>query len=90
MYKPYGKVLFQEMITGRRRKLNSMTEPTARKKHPFLKPIMIVIATALIISPSYVVEYLMSHGKLSISLSALVSLAMFLVGAFLMVSLLRE
>jgi hypothetical protein len=51
---------------------------------------MVVVAAALLTSPAYVGGYLLSHGKLSISLVALVSLAMFLIGAFLMVKLLRE
>lgn len=67
-----------------------MKEPIPEKKRGFLDVVMIVVAAALIISPAYVAGYLLSHGKLSISLAALVSLAMFLVGAFLMVKLLRE
>jgi hypothetical protein len=67
-----------------------MKEPMSRNKRGFLDVIMVVVAAALVISPAYVGGYLLSHGKLSISLVAIVSLAMFLVGAFLMVKLLRE
>lgn len=67
-----------------------MKEPILEKKRGFLDVVMIVVAAALIISPAYVGGYLLSHGKLSISLVALVSLAMFLIGAFMMVKLLRE
>jgi hypothetical protein len=67
-----------------------MKEPMPEKKRGFLDVVMIVVAAALIIGPAYVGGYLLSHGKLSISLVALMCLAMFLVGAFLMVKLLRE
>jgi hypothetical protein len=67
-----------------------MKEPILEKKRGFLDVVMVVVAAALITSPAYVGGYLLSHGKLSISLVALVSLAMFLIGAFLMVKLLRE
>jgi hypothetical protein len=67
-----------------------MKEPMSERKRGFTDVVMIVVAAALIISPAYVGGYLLSHGKLSISLVALVSLAMFLVGAFLIVKLLRE
>jgi purine-cytosine permease-like protein len=67
-----------------------MKEPMPEKKRGFTDVVMIVVAAALIISPAYVGGYLLSHGKLSISYVALVSLAMFLVGALLIVKLLRE
>jgi len=67
-----------------------MKEPMSKNKRGFLDVIMVVVAAALVISPAYVGGYLLSHGKLSISLVAIVSLAMFLVGAFLIVKLLRE
>jgi hypothetical protein len=67
-----------------------MKEPMSKNKRGFLDVIMVVVAAALVISPAYVGGYLLSHGRLSISLVALVSLAMFLVGAFLIVKLLRE
>jgi hypothetical protein len=67
-----------------------MKEPMSKNKRGFLDVIMVVVAAALVISPAYVGGYLLSHGKLSISLVAIVSLGMFLVGVFLMVKLLRE
>jgi hypothetical protein len=67
-----------------------MKESMPERKRGFLDVVMILVAAALIISPAYVGGYLLSHGKLSISLVALMSLAMFLVGAFLMIKLLRE
>jgi len=67
-----------------------MTEPQPAKKRGFINVVMIVIAAALITSPSYVGGYLLGRGRLSISLVALLSLAMFLVGAYLMLKLLKE
>lgn len=49
-----------------------------------------MVAAALVVSPSYIVYYLMRHGSLSISIAAIIALAMFLVGAFLIVNLLKE
>jgi hypothetical protein len=51
---------------------------------------LILVAAALIVAPSYVGYYLISRVKLSISIVAIVALAMFLVGAFLIVNLLKE
>jgi len=67
-----------------------MTEPAAGRRHNFLNVVMIVVGAALVISPSYIVGLLLSHGRLSISVAALASLAMFLLGAFLLVTLLKE
>ena len=67
-----------------------MTEPKPEKRREFLNVIVIVVAAALIISPSYIGGYLLSHGKLSVTPVALMSLAMFLVGAFLIVKILKE
>ena len=68
----------------------SMAEPQPAKKPGFISALMIVVAAALMISPSYVGGYLLGRGRLSISLVALLSLAMFLVGAFLMLKLLKD
>jgi hypothetical protein len=67
-----------------------MPEPNSQKKSGFLNVVMIVVAAALIISPSYIGGYLLSHGKLSVTPVALISLAMFLVGAFLIIRILKE
>ncbi|MGP8068364.1 MAG: hypothetical protein ACLP5V_00590 [Candidatus Bathyarchaeia archaeon] len=40
--------------------------------------------------PSYIMYYLMKHAKLSISIAAIVALAMFVVGAYLIITLLKE
>ncbi|MGA3110256.1 MAG: hypothetical protein ABSD99_12535 [Candidatus Bathyarchaeia archaeon] len=47
-------------------------------------------AAALVVSPSYIAYYLMRHGGLSVSIAAIVALVMFVVGAFLIVTLLKE
>lgn len=67
-----------------------MTEPTPVKRRGHLGVLLITIAAVLIISPAYVAGYLQEHGHFSISIIALLSLAMFLVGAFLIVQLLKE
>ena len=64
--------------------------PSPSKKSNFLKAILIVVAAALVISPSYVGGYLFTRGKLGVTSTALVSLGMFVVGAFLIVKLLKE
>jgi len=51
---------------------------------------MAVVAAALVISPSFLAKILISHSKLDISTIAIVSLAIFLVGAYLIVTLLKE
>jgi hypothetical protein len=65
-------------------------EKAPEKKRGIRDVIMALVAVALIVSPSYVGWFLMSRVKLSISIVALVSLAIFLVGAFLIVNLLKE
>ena len=67
-----------------------MTEPIPVKKRGHLGVLLITVATILIVSPAYVAGYLTSRGRFSISVVALLALAMFLVGAFLFVRLLKE
>ena len=52
--------------------------------------LLIAVGAVLVISPAYVAGYLASRGRFSVSVIALLSLAMFLVGAFLIVELLKE
>ena len=87
-YKLYGKVLFYEMRTVR--DVKPMTEAGAVKKRGHLGVLLITIAAVLTMSPVYVADYLQRHGHFSISILALASLAMFLVGAYLTVQLLKE
>jgi hypothetical protein len=67
-----------------------MTEPVPVKKRGHLGALLITVAALLIIFPAYVAEYLTSRGRFSVSVIALLSLAMFLVGAFLLVWLLKD
>ena len=68
-----------------------MTEPVpAVKRRGHLGILLITVAAVLVISPAYVAGYLESRGRFSISLIALLALAMFLVGAFLIIKLLKE
>ena len=90
MYKVYGKFLFHEMRTQRSHRWKSLSEKPAQKERRVLKVILILVAAALTVLPSYIGYYLMSRAKLSISIVAIVSLAMFLVGAYLIINLLKE
>jgi hypothetical protein len=67
-----------------------MSEPLSQRKRGLVSVVMVVAAAVLLISPSYIVGYLFSRGRLSISVGALVALAMFLVGGFLIIRLLKE
>jgi hypothetical protein len=67
-----------------------MTEQIPWNKRGLVKIVLIVLAAALVTGPSYVGWYLLSHGKLGAGSVALVSLAMFLVGAYLIITLLKE
>jgi hypothetical protein len=60
------------------------------KKRGHLGVLLITVAAVLVISPAYVARYLQSREKLSLAMVGLVSLAMFLVGALLIVRLLKE
>ncbi len=90
MYKACGKLLFHEIRRQRRHRCRTLAEKPSQKERGPLNVMLILVAAALIVSPSYVGYYLMRHGGLSISIVALVALVMFLVGAFLIVNLLKE
>jgi len=90
MYKACGKLLFHEIRRQRRHRCRTLAEESSRKESGLLRALLVLVAAALVISPSYIAYYLMRHGGLSISIAALVALAMFLVGAFLIVNLLKE
>jgi ABC-type Mn2+/Zn2+ transport system permease subunit len=67
--------------------VNSSAQP---KKRGILDAVLALISAALIISPSYVAYELMSRFKVAISTAAILALAIFLVGAFLLVRLLKD
>ena len=67
-----------------------MAEPTPAKKRGFMNVIGIVVDALPIFTPAYIGGYLSTRGRVSISILAFASLVMFLVGAFLMIKLLRE
>jgi hypothetical protein len=90
MYKVYGKLLFREMRTQLRHRWKSLAGKSAQKERGPLHVILLLAAAALTVLPSYIVYYLMRHAKLSISIAAIVALAMFLVGAYLIINLLKE
>ena len=61
-----------------------------QNKRGIRQVVMAVVAAALVISPSFLAKILLSHTKIDISTIAIVSLALFLVGAYLIVTLLKE
>ena len=67
-----------------------MVEQEPEKKRGFLDVLLVLVAAALVISPSYLSLVLLHRLKLDISLVAVMALALFLVGAFLLVRLVRE
>lgn len=52
--------------------------------------VMAVLGAALVISPSFLARILVDHTKIGIGTIAVMSLALFLVGAYLIVTLLKE
>lgn len=52
--------------------------------------VVALVAAALIISPSYLASVMVSQLKIDISIVAVMSLAIFLVGVFLLVRLLKD
>jgi len=67
--------------------VNSSAQP---KKRGILDAVLALISAALIISPSYVAYELMGRFKVAVSTAAILALAIFLVGAFLLVRLLKD
>jgi hypothetical protein len=51
---------------------------------------LVVVAGVLIISPSYVALIILHRSKLDISIVAVMALALFLIGAFLLVKVVKE
>jgi hypothetical protein len=49
-----------------------------------------VVSAAMIMSPSYLADILLSRLKVPISVAAIFALAVFLVGIFLLIRLLRD
>ncbi|MGA2627806.1 MAG: hypothetical protein ABSF63_12225 [Candidatus Bathyarchaeia archaeon] len=67
-----------------------MTQKTTGKERGPLHVLLLLTAAALVVLPSYIMYYLMKHAKLSISIAAILALAMFVVGAYLIITLLKE
>ncbi len=61
-----------------------------QRKRGILDAVLVLAAAALIMSPSYVSLILLHRLNLDISIVALMALAMFLVGVFLLVRVLRD
>lgn len=67
-----------------------MAEQEPEKKRGFRDVLLVLVAAALIMSPSYLSLVLLHRLKLDISLVAVMALALFLVGAFLLVKVVKE
>ena len=67
-----------------------MVEQEPEKKRGFRDALLVLVAAALIMSPSYLSLVLLHRLKLDISLVAVMALALFLVGAFLLVKVVKE
>ena len=89
MYKAYGKLLFSEMTSCAAKREYGMVQ-NQQSKRGMRHVIMAVLAAVLVIGPSFVARIILDHSKIHIAYVALGSLAMFLVGAYLIITLLRE
>jgi len=67
-----------------------LVEQEPEKKRGFRDVLLVLIAAVLIISPSYLSLFVLHRLKLDISLVAVMALALFLVGAFLLVKVVKE
>ncbi|MGA8856582.1 MAG: hypothetical protein WB643_05380 [Candidatus Bathyarchaeia archaeon] len=67
-----------------------MVEQEPEKKRGFRDALLVLVAAALIMSPSYLSLILLHRLKLDISLVAVMALALFLVGVFLLVKIVKE
>jgi len=67
-----------------------LVEQEPGKKRSFRDALLVLVAAALIMSPSYLSLALLHRLKLDISLVAVMALALFLVGAFLLVKVVKE
>jgi hypothetical protein len=65
-------------------------EQEPEKKRGFRDVLLVLVAAALIMSPSYLSLVLLHRLKLDISVVAVVALSLFLVGAFLLVKVVKE
>jgi len=60
------------------------------RKRGFNDAMIALVSVVLIMSPSYLADELMSKLKMPVSVAAIFALALFLVGIFLLIRLLRE
>jgi hypothetical protein len=67
-----------------------LAEQEPEKKRGFRDVVLVLVAAALIMSPSYLSLVMLHRLKLDISVVALMALVLFLVGAFLLVKVVKE
>ena len=67
-----------------------MTESVPEKKRGVRDALIVLIAAALMMSPSYIGNIALHLLKLGISEVALMALVLFLIGAFLLLKVVRE
>ena len=68
----------------------AQNQQNGQSKRGMRQVVMAVVAAVLVISPSFLARILLAHTKVSIAIVAIVSLAIFLVGAYLIITLLKE
>jgi hypothetical protein len=67
-----------------------LAEQEPERKRGFRDVLLVLVAAALIMSPSYLSLVMLHRLKLDITIVAVIALALFLVGAFLLVKVVKE
>jgi uncharacterized membrane protein YhiD involved in acid resistance len=67
-----------------------LAEQEREKKRGFRDVLLVLVAAALVMSPSYLSLIVLHRLKLDISVVAVMALALFLVGVFLLVKVVKE
>ena len=62
----------------------------SQSKRGMRQVVMAIVGAALVISPSFLAKELTSRGRLDIITTAVLSLALFIVGVYLLITLLKE
>jgi ABC-type Mn2+/Zn2+ transport system permease subunit len=60
------------------------------RKRGVVDAVLVILGAAMVMLPSYVAYELMNRLKVAVSTAALLALAIFLVGAFVLIRVLRE
>lgn len=60
------------------------------RKRGFFGVVLAIVSGVMIVSPSYLADLLMSRLKVPVSIAAVIALAIFIVGVFLLIRLLKD